>query len=83
VTYNHGKTGKSVDQTSLGWIGAPGNGQNRGCMSQLGARCLEQKKDYNYAQILRFYYGADIKLTQADGPCRRKRRLRPSSARSG
>ncbi len=69
VTYNWGKTGKQVEQTSLGYIGPPGFGQNRGCMSQWGARCLEKARDFNYLEILRFYYGQDIKLSQAEGDC--------------
>lgn len=72
VTYNEGKTGTSVQQTNLGWIfnpGEPGYGQNRGCMSQNGARCLENQRGYGYLDILRFYYGADITLQQATGSC--------------
>ncbi len=68
VTYNSGKTGGAVTQTSLGYKGPPGFGQNRGCMSQLGARCLESK-GYNYKQILSFYYGADIGISHASGSC--------------
>jgi hypothetical protein len=69
ITYNEGKTGTSVTQTSLGYIGPPGYGQNRGCMGQWGARCLENSKGYDYKKILQFYYGADIQLLQATGPC--------------
>jgi len=69
VTYNWGKTGKHVDQTSLGYQGPPGFGQNRGCMSQWGARCLEHQRDFNHLEILRFYYGQDIKVARASGPC--------------
>ncbi|MBE7482732.1 MAG: thrombospondin type 3 repeat-containing protein [Polyangiaceae bacterium] len=69
VTYNQGLTGTSVKQTSLGYIGPPGYGQNRGCMSQWGARCLEANKSYDYKQILQFYYGADIKILTAAGSC--------------
>ncbi|MCK6532418.1 MAG: thrombospondin type 3 repeat-containing protein [Polyangiaceae bacterium] len=69
VTYNQGLSGTSVKQTSLGYIGPPGYGQNRGCMSQWGARCLEANKSYDYKQILQFYYGADIKLLTATGSC--------------
>jgi MYXO-CTERM domain-containing protein len=68
VTYNEGLTGKNVEQTPLGYIGPPGFGQNRGCMSQWGARCLEKAGD-DYLDILRFYYGADIQVVQAPGPC--------------
>jgi MYXO-CTERM domain-containing protein len=69
VTYNQGKTGGAVEQTSLGYIGPPGFGQNRGCMSQWGARCLENSNGYDYGAILRFYYGEDIGIVQATGSC--------------
>ncbi len=69
VTNNKGKTGGNVEQTSLGYIGAPGYGQNRGCISQWGARCLENKVGYKHLDILRFYYGADIDVLTAPGPC--------------
>jgi MYXO-CTERM domain-containing protein len=69
VTYNEGKTGTDVTQTSLGWIGPPGFGQNRGCMGQWGARCLENSKGYDYLKILQFYYGADIGVLTAPGSC--------------
>lgn len=72
VTYNEGKTGNEVVQTDLGWVFNPGEngfGQNRGCMSQWGARCLENSNGYGYEDILRFYYGDDIGFTQAQGPC--------------
>lgn len=72
VTYNEGLTGTSVEQTTLGFIHDPadfGYGQNRGCMSQWGARCLENDNGYDYLGILRFYYGDDIELVQAEGAC--------------
>jgi MYXO-CTERM domain-containing protein len=72
VTYNQGKTGFDVQQTALGWIHNPGDngyGQNRGCMGQWGARCLENNNGYDYLGILRFYYGDDIQLVQAPGAC--------------
>lgn len=72
VTYNEGQSGANVTQTELGWVFEPdenGYGQNRGCMSQWGARCLENSNGYDYESILQFYYGADIQLTQAQGPC--------------
>jgi hypothetical protein len=68
VTYNWGKTGGSVKQSSLGYIGPPGFGQNRGCMGQWGARCLESH-GFGYADILKFYYGSDIQILKASGPC--------------
>ncbi|MBX3129862.1 MAG: hypothetical protein KF718_24310 [Polyangiaceae bacterium] len=69
ITYNQGKTGTGVTQTTLGWVGPPGYGQNRGCMGQWGARCLENNNGYDYVQILRFYYGDDIQILKAPGPC--------------
>ena len=72
VTYNEGNAGTNVVQTELGWVFEPnenGYGQNRGCMSQWGARCLENNNGYGYEDILRFYYGDDIEIIQAQGPC--------------
>ncbi len=72
ITYNEGKTGTAVEQTGLLWIHDPsdgGYGQNRGCMSQNGSSCLEDHKGYDFRQILRFYYGQDIEMPQAPGPC--------------
>ena len=68
VTYNDGKTGGDVQQTQLGFIGPAGFGQNRGCMSQWGARCLE-KAGRDVLGILQFYYGNDIQILTAPGPC--------------
>ncbi len=69
VTYNEGKTGANVKQTPLGYIGPPGFGQNRGCMGQWGMRCLDNTKGKGYVDILKFYYGADIKILTAPGNC--------------
>lgn len=72
VTYNQGNAGYDVVQTELGWVfnpGEPGFGQNRGCMSQWGARCLENNNGHSYAEILSFYYGEDTSITQAQGRC--------------
>jgi hypothetical protein len=69
VTYNEGKSGTAVEQTTLGYVGPPGFGQNRGCMSQWSARCLENSNGYDYLSILRFFYGADIGILTAPGPC--------------
>jgi hypothetical protein len=71
VTYNDGSFGTEVEQTTLGYVFDPedaGYGQNRGCMSQWGARCLEEQ-GRDAAGILRFYYGADIEIRQASGSC--------------
>jgi hypothetical protein len=74
VTFNEGKTLYDVEQTKLGFVfpndvNVNGYGQNRGCMSQWGSRCLENTKGYKVMDILRFYYGADIQVLQAQGPC--------------
>lgn len=67
VTYNEGKSGSGVTQTTLGFV-SPTNLRNRGCMSQNGSDCLA-KAGKGYGDILRFYYGADIALTRAEGAC--------------
>lgn len=72
VTQNLGAVGHQVEQTSLGWIfdvDDAGYGTNRGCMSQWGARCLENNYGYSAEQILRTYYGGDIEIMQAHGAC--------------
>lgn len=71
VTYNNGKDGTQVEQTKLGSVFQPSDheyGQNRGCMSQWGARCLEES-GADTLSILQFYYGKDIEVAQADGEC--------------
>jgi hypothetical protein len=67
VTYNAGKTGSAVKQSTLGWVSST-NKYNRGCMSQNGSHC-QAVKGKKYADILRFYYGADIQIVTATGAC--------------
>jgi len=67
VTYNWGLSGNNIEQTTLGWVD-PGNVYNRGCKSQNGADCLSDN-GWGYADILRFYYGADIGIETAVGSC--------------
>ena len=65
VTYNEGRGDLGIKQTALGYVHQtqdPGYGQNRGCMSQWGARCLENARGYSTNEILAFYYGRDIEL---------------------
>ncbi len=81
VTYNEGKTGTAVTQTTLGYVGPPGFGQNRGCMGQWSARCLEKSNGYDSTKILQFFYGADIGDLDGAGTLRDARRL-PRSTRS-
>ncbi len=72
VTYNAGKSGDAVEQTTLGFIFDPGEsgyGQNRGCMSQWGARCLDDVLDLDHVEILRWFYGADIEVVTAPEDC--------------
>ncbi len=67
VTYNAGRSGHDVVQTSLGFVD-PRNRANRGCKSQNGAACLA-RDGWRYDEIVRFYYGDDIEIVQANGPC--------------
>ncbi len=67
VTYNEGKSGSGITQTTLGFV-SPTNYRNRGCLSQLGSRCLD-KAGKTAEDMVRFYYGADIVLETATGPC--------------
>jgi hypothetical protein len=72
ITYNEGQSGTDVEQTELGFVHAPGDagyGQNRGCLGQWSSRCLENDNGYDWVAILRFFYGADIELEQAQGAC--------------
>lgn len=68
VTYNAGRRGGEVAQTPLGYtVPDPLEFRdNRGCLSQNGARVLAEN-GYRYDEILRFYYGADIGITVANG----------------
>jgi len=67
VTYNEGREGDGIEQTTLGWVD-PGNHANRGCLSQNGSHCLAGL-GWSYRDILRFYYGEDIEMDRAEGEC--------------
>lgn len=67
VTYNEGRSGDEVEQTTLGWVN-PRNIYNRGCMSQNGSHCLASQ-GWAAEDIVRFYYGADIAFEVAEGDC--------------
>lgn len=67
VTYNEGKSGSGITQTTLGYV-APTNYRNRGCLSQLGSRCLANAGK-TAEDIIRFYYGSDIVIETAVGAC--------------
>jgi len=73
VTYNAGKSSTDVEETTLGFqFKDPNNygyGQNRGCMGQWSARCLENDLGYDHVEILRYFYGEDIDILKAEGPC--------------
>jgi peptidoglycan hydrolase-like amidase len=72
VTYNEGRGDLEIQQTRLGYVHQkrdPGFGQNRGCMSQWGARCLEDSMGYSTRDILTFYYGRDIEVLVAGRAC--------------
>jgi Stage II sporulation protein/PEP-CTERM motif len=69
VTYNRGLAGNDITQTELGFTtDPPGNfPKNRGAKSQNGADFLADN-GWNYRDILRFYYGADIHFEIAMTP---------------
>jgi len=67
VTYNAGKSGTGIKQTGLGFRSWK-NHANRGAMSQNGANCLANR-GRTAKEILEFYYGSDIEIAQAVGPC--------------
>jgi len=66
VTYNEGKSGDDITQTSLGWVTIPPskNPYNRGCMGQIQANELATK-GYTWKEILKYFYGEDILITGA------------------
>jgi len=67
VTYNEGRSGDQLIQTSLGFVD-PGNHANRGCMSQNGSDCLSDE-GWTYLEIIPFYYGEDIVVSKGMGDC--------------
>jgi hypothetical protein len=77
VTYNRDQVGEWVEQTLLGFRD-PRNVANRGAMSQHGANCLASE-GWRYDEILRFYYGGDIDIVQAEA-CERGRGARSGPA---
>jgi hypothetical protein len=62
VTYNDGHVGRSVVPSPIASLSSP---DNRGCMSQNGAVALA-KLGHSWAQILRFFYGADATFSIAE-----------------
>ncbi len=67
VTYNEGRSGDDVEQTTLGWVN-PRNIYNRGCFSQNGSHCLAGS-GWEALDMVRFYYGDDIEIEIAEGAC--------------
>ncbi len=67
VTYNSGRSGADLIQTTLGFV-HPDNIYNRGCMSQNGTHCLAEA-GWPWRDMMPFYYGEDIELVQTEGPC--------------
>lgn len=67
VTYNQGRSGDAIEQSTLGWVD-PGNLRNRGAKSQNGAGCLS-RHGYGVRDIVQFYYGMDISVERAAGAC--------------
>lgn len=62
VTYNFGAVGGAVEPSS---IGDRSNPDNRGCMAQNLANCLDEADGYDHAKILRYFYGSDIVIGTA------------------
>jgi peptidoglycan hydrolase-like amidase len=61
VTYNEGKSGEAIIQSSIGWITNPAslNPYNRGAMGQIQANALANN-GYTWQNILKYFYGNDI-----------------------
>ncbi|MBM4321246.1 MAG: hypothetical protein FJ125_15195, partial [Deltaproteobacteria bacterium] len=78
VTYNWGRSGDDIEQTTLGWVNR-GNHANRGCQSQNGAHCLAET-GWGYRDILSFYYGTDLQLVRAEGACVQDQGCQPEVA---
>ncbi len=63
VTFNEGKSGDNITQTSLNWMTYPPSRYpyNRGCMGQIQANELALR-GYDYQRILKYFYGSDISI---------------------
>jgi hypothetical protein len=64
VTVNAGLSGSAVH----GRNGAPSTDSNRGCMGQLQANCLAGHQGLSGAQLLAYFYGADIDIRGVGTP---------------
>ncbi len=61
VTYNEGKSGEDITQSTIGWVTDPPslNPYNRGAMGQIQANTLANS-GYTWQNILKYFYGNDI-----------------------
>jgi len=59
VTYNEGKTGAKVKPSPISLVT---RSDNRGCMSKNGAHWLASEAGYDFAAVLRYFYGADLEI---------------------
>lgn len=64
ITYNEGLTGTAVKPTKLSYTART---DNRGCMGQNRSDWLSEQ-GYDYAKILRYFYGADLELNDDVAP---------------
>ncbi len=64
VTRNEGKTGNKVQGTLL----APEDAANRGALGQWASICLAENMGYSTMDILHYFYGDDISLSQPPPP---------------
>jgi hypothetical protein len=66
VTFNEGKSGDAITQTSLNWVTYPPSKYpyNRGCMGQIQANTLASINAYDYERILKYFYGSDILISR-------------------
>jgi peptidoglycan hydrolase-like amidase len=62
VTYNEGKSGDDITQSTIGYVTNPPslNPYNRGAMGQIQANALAENNGYTWDQILKYFYGSDI-----------------------
>ncbi len=62
VTYNEGKSGEDITQSTIGWVTDPPslNPYNRGAMGQIQANALASDNGYTWQNILKYFYGSDI-----------------------
>lgn len=65
VTYNEGKAGAAVKPSGISLESRP---DNRGCLSSNGAEWLASEAGYDFPQILRYFYGADLEVAPVNVP---------------